>query len=191
MIATIIYTDGSCVGPANCRVAGYGVCWQTTTTTTTTTTWCDHLFQLEPHQGPQTNQRAELLALYCALFMCDAAASLATLPEIVIRSDSKYSINCLVEWIHSWRRNGWLTSKKMPVMNRDLIEPAAELYERNRLRVRLEWVKGHSVSEGNNRADSLATRAASMSPPQQPPQQSLQQLWVFSLTKGASLRLAA
>ncbi|GAG54490.1 unnamed protein product, partial [marine sediment metagenome] len=33
--------------------------------------------------------------------------------------DSKYSVDCLTEWHHNWKNNGWVTSE--PVKNVELI----------------------------------------------------------------------
>lgn len=165
-----IYTDGSCIGKPDKRFAGYGVCYQDERTQC----WIEIS---APLLGPtQTNQRSELMAIYVALDEFNKKRSFLP-PRCVIVTDSmfvvvwpqaathhgarRYSINCITKWVQNWRRNGWLTSKGEPVLNRDLIEPAAKLYESLADVVELEWVKGHSgESQGNTRADILATAAA-------------------------------
>lgn len=37
-------------------------------------------------------------------------------------SDSKYSINCILVWSESWKKNNWQTMNKKPVENKELIQ---------------------------------------------------------------------
>ena len=83
--------------------------------------------------------------------------------DIVIFTDSKYSISCVTEWFKSWRRNGWLTATKKPVENKDLIEAILnKIDERFRLKAKteFEWIKGHADDPGNVAADQLAVNGA-------------------------------
>lgn len=109
-------------------------------------------------QGPrQTNQRAELTAIQRALDIAPRDRN------VKIYSDSDYSIKCVTEWHVGWRRNGWLTSTKKAVENRDLVEAVrARIDERDALGryTRFQWVKGHDGDPGNVAADELAVRGA-------------------------------
>ena len=105
---------------------------------------------------PQTNQRAELTAVLRALQTIGDAQS------VEIRTDSKYSIQCVTEWYINWQRNGWKT-KTGPVMNQDLIQAIRErIDERERLGTGTQfiWVKGHANDPGNIAADHLAVAGA-------------------------------
>ena len=42
--------------------------------------------------------------------------------KIIIVSDSLYSINSVTLWYHNWIKNDWMTAKKEPVKNKELIE---------------------------------------------------------------------
>ena len=42
--------------------------------------------------------------------------------EVVITTDSEYLKNGITTWIKGWKRNGWKTAAKKPVINRDLWE---------------------------------------------------------------------
>jgi ribonuclease HI len=112
----------------------------------------------EPLQGPrQTNQRAELKAIHRAVELSPIDR------DVIIYSDSHYSIQCVTVWFQSWRSNGWLTSGKKPVENRDLIELAVNrIEERYKAGSKTEfvWVKGHSTDAGNIAADRLAVDGA-------------------------------
>ena len=145
-----VYVDGSAVGKPQERAAGYGVYFPHNSS------WN---ISRPLEVGPFTNQRAELQAIKAALELLD----LKGLPcdaEVVIYSDSTYSIKCITEWSETWRRNNWLTSGNKPVMNQDLIRPCVALYEKRRPALRLQWVKAHATNAGNIKADQLATSAA-------------------------------
>lgn len=96
-----------------------------------------------------TNNVAELTAV---LELLRATRHLER--PLLVQSDSRYTINCLTDWIHGWRRKGWKTSSGSPVKNADLIrEIDAELADRP---VRFEWIKGHS---GHPRQEAADLRA--------------------------------
>ncbi|TLS20962.1 uncharacterized protein PpBr36_10832 [Pyricularia pennisetigena] len=111
------------------------------------------------HNGPQTNQRAELTAILRAL------QSLGANEGVRIFSDSKYSISCVCDWYKKWQTSNWTTSAGKEVMNKDLIQPIRRLIEQREKRgVKTEfvWVKGHAATEGNVQADLLAVEGAKM-----------------------------
>ena len=60
------------------------------------------------------------------------------------------------EWIHNWKRRGWLTADKQPVKNVDLWQMLDELASAHQIDWR--WVKGHAGHPGNERADQLANQ---------------------------------
>jgi ribonuclease HI len=64
----------------------------------------------------------------------------------------------LTKWIHGWRRNGWKTAAKKPVKNADLWQALVAATERHR--IEWVWVKGHAGHADNERADRLASDAA-------------------------------
>jgi ribonuclease HI len=106
---------------------------------------------------PQTNQRAELAAILRALQLAPPDQN------VMIITDSTYSINCLTKWKDGWIRNGWKNSKGVSVLNQDLIKGVlAKIEERKKRGVRtsFEWVKGHAQSPGNIEADKLAVQGA-------------------------------
>lgn len=88
--------------------------------------------------------------------------------EVVIYTDSKYSINCLTDWFHKWETNGWKSSSGKTVDNKDLIEPIiARIREREicKAKTRFTWVKGHANDPGNVAADALAVQGSFDSTP--------------------------
>ena len=106
--------------------------------------WCS-----EPHT---TNNRMELTA---------AIEGLRALKErcaVEVVTDSEYVKNGITTWIHGWKRKGWMTAAKKPVINKDLWMALDEQVSRHQ--TTWTWTRGHADHTDNNRCDELATRAA-------------------------------
>jgi ribonuclease HI len=99
-----------------------------------------------------TNNRMELTAAI------EGLRALKEPVEVEVVTDSEYLKNGITQWIHGWKRNGWKTSAKKPVVNQDLWEQLDQLVAQHK--VSWTWTKGHADHEDNNRCDELATRAA-------------------------------
>ena len=78
--------------------------------------------------------------------------------EVDVITDSEYVMNGITSWVANWKKRGWLTAAKKPVVNRDLWEELDAQVGRHA--VKWSWTKGHASHEDNNRADELASRAA-------------------------------
>ncbi|ERF73555.1 hypothetical protein EPUS_08762 [Endocarpon pusillum Z07020] len=105
----------------------------------------------------QTNQRAELTAIMRALDIAPRHR------DVTIYTDSRYAIDCVTNWYKNWKRNGWVTTNKKAVENRDLIqEVRSRIEEREGLGrgTYFVWVKGHNGDRGNVEADRLAVEGA-------------------------------
>ncbi|KAH8983965.1 ribonuclease H-like domain-containing protein [Lactarius hatsudake] len=141
----VVYTDGACSrnGQAG-SVAGVGVWWGPN----------DPRNISERCPGsPQTNNRAELIAIIRAL-----ETATTTLP-LVIKTDSKYAMKCIVKWLPSWRKRNFRTYEGTPVKNSELIMYADALISMRKKagqNVRFEHVAGHAGEPGNEGADKLA-----------------------------------
>jgi ribonuclease HI len=99
---------------------------------------------------PQTtNNRMELTAALSAL---DA---LKEAHRIDLYTDSQYVRRGVVEWVPTWSRNGWRTSTKRDVANRDLWMPLARQLDRHE--ITWHWTRGHAGNQWNERADELAS----------------------------------
>ncbi|MCL4430731.1 MAG: ribonuclease H family protein [Epsilonproteobacteria bacterium] len=103
-----------------------------------------------------TNNTAELKALLKALEL----AADTQHEKVAILSDSKYSIECVVNWAYGWKANGW-TKQGGEIKNLDLIKTAHAIYERIKDKVIISHVRGHAGIEGNELADRMAVIAAS------------------------------
>lgn len=96
-----------------------------------------------------TNNRMEICAVVNAL--CPLPAGRL----VTLVTDSQYVCNAVEKrWLAGWRRNGWRTSAKTPVKNRDLWERLLPLLERHTVRFR--WIRGHSGHPENERCDEMA-----------------------------------
>ncbi len=140
MDEVIIYTDGACSG--NPGKGGWGAILM----------YGEHKKEISGGELETTNNRMELTAPIEAL-------KLLKKPCIVkIYSDSAYLVNAFLQgWIYNWQKNGWKTSDKKDVKNRDLWE---EIYKFTKIH-KIEWikVKGHSDNEFNNMCDKMAVNA--------------------------------
>ncbi|KAI1311675.1 ribonuclease H-like protein [Xylaria venustula] len=105
----------------------------------------------------QTNQRAELTAIIRALEASKRNA------KIRIFTDSKYSIDCSINWYKSWEKNDWKKSNGDAVLNQDLVKNIRALINKRDkagYETLFQWVKGHSSNVGNIAADRLAVAGA-------------------------------
>lgn len=136
----VIYTDGGCHG--NPGPGGWGCVIIDGTEET----------KLSGGERSTTNNRMELMAAISAL---SAAARNPGWKKrrLCVFSDSQYVKNGITSWIKSWKKNGWLTSAKKPVLNQELWEQLDELY--SSLDVEWSWVKGHAGVKYNEMCDEL------------------------------------
>ncbi|MCT8979164.1 ribonuclease HI [Shewanella algae] len=139
-----IYTDGSCLG--NPGPGGYGVVMR----------YKQHTKELSGGFALTTNNRMELLAPIIAL------ESLKEPCKIVLTSDSQYMRQGITQWIHGWKKKGWVTSNKTPVKNVDLWQRLDKATQQHQIDWR--WVKGHAGHPENERCDALAREAAEANP---------------------------
>ena len=136
----VIYTDGACSG--NPGPGGWGA------------VIFDEKKKQQNISGKvkdTTNNRMELMAPIMAL------KKIKSKSDIVIFTDSIYVKNGITEWIKKWEKNGWKSSNKKAVKNKDLWIKLNDLCQKNK--VLWKWVKGHSNNRYNNLADELATEA--------------------------------
>ena len=147
-----VYCDGSCTnnGKPEAR-AGYGIY-----VTREGREIHSHSRRV-PSGDPQTNQRAELLAIQYALNYVGESGSTA-----IIHTDSKYAIDCLLTWAPAWELAGWRKSDKKPILHLDIIQPTIELLRMLQPNVQIKHIVGHSGLKGNEEADRLARIGAAL-----------------------------
>ena len=135
-----IVTDGSCLG--NPGPGGWAAILRYKQQE-------KEIWGCEPHT---TNNRMELRAAI------EGLRALREECEVQVVTDSEYLKNGITEWIHGWKRNGWMTKSKKPVVNQDLWKDLDEQTARHK--TTWVWTKGHATNADNNRCDELASRAA-------------------------------
>lgn len=140
-----IYTDGGCRGnQKENNIGAIGVVLK----------YGQHIKEYSQVYRNTTNNRMEIQAAITGL----KHMKRFDIP-VVIKSDSAYLVNCINnKWYESWLNNGWLTSTRKPVENRDLWIELIDLMEKFNS-ISFVKVKGHSTDEGNNRADELVNIA--------------------------------
>ena len=137
-----IYTDGSCLkNPGN---GGWAAIINDN----------ENIKKISGSEKNTTNNRMELMASIQALKNIDPKN------EIEIYTDSKYVKLGITEWINTWIKNSWKTSKKEEVKNKDLW---IQLYNLNQsLSIKWNWVKAHAGNTLNEEVDLLAKKAANL-----------------------------
>ncbi len=133
-----IYTDGACSG--NPGIGGWGV------------VILINKQEILLNGGDQltTNNKMELTAAIKALGYFE------TKKDLTIYTDSKYVKDGIESWIINWKKNGWKTSTKKIVKNKELWIQLDNLM--NQHNVTWKWVKGHAGFEFNEKADELARK---------------------------------
>ena len=137
-----IYTDGSCLkNPGN---GGWAAIINDNGDTK----------KISGSEKNTTNNRMELMAPINALKNVNPG------DEIEIYTDSQYVKLGITEWINTWIKNNWKTSKKEDVKNKDLW---LELYSLDQsLKIKWNWIKAHAGIPLNEEVDLLAKKAANL-----------------------------
>ena len=131
-----VYTDGACKG--NPGPGGWGAL----------IIYPSEEKEIYGGDSLTTNNRMELKAVIMALREIDLGN------EITIITDSSYVQKGISEWILKWKQNGWRSSNRKPVKNKDLWVDLDDIS--SKFIIKWEWIKGHSGDPGNERADYLA-----------------------------------
>ena len=136
---TTIFTDGSSRG--NPGRGGWGAVISER----------ERVIELGGGEKITTNNRMELTAVIESL-------EFSKEKNITLYTDSSYVINGITKWVVGWMKNGWKTSTKDEVLNRDLWERLIPLASKKNILWKL--LKGHSGIPGNERCDVIATSFA-------------------------------
>jgi len=116
-----IFSDGNCKGNGkkNAR-GGYSVYFgETLSFSQFNTTIID--------TNQPTNNKLELSGILYIFKVLAENPSLFKDINVVIVSDSLYSIKCIDVWSKCWAKNGWKNSKKQDVKNKELIQEILNL----------------------------------------------------------------
>lgn len=149
-----IYCDGSAKdnGKPNCK-AGFAVFFGKGD---------KRNFSQEFYDNP-TNNRAELYGILKSLEIIIENGDIHNHKEIIIHSDSEYSINCVTRWVIGWKKNAWKTQKNTPVENQHLIKSIDTLLLKHK-HVSLHHVPAHTNEKdihsiNNDYVDKMAKQS--------------------------------
>ena len=137
-----IYTDGSCIG--NPGKGGWAAIIIKDGKKT----------KVKGSKKNTTNNQMELFAPIQALKKIPKGS------KVQIFTDSKYVKSGITEWIHNWKKNGWKTTNKQQVKNKELWTELDLLS--NEFEIKWSWVKAHSTDKLNNEVDLIAREAANL-----------------------------
>ncbi len=136
-----IYTDGSC--RPSTKQGSYGVLIVDTETSSKT--------QLSGTQKDTTNNIMEMTAFLTALNYI-YENQLDKENEVTIYSDSQYVLNGATIWWKGWKANNFRTTTGV-VKNLELWKQIHEV--KDKINVKLLWVKGHSTNANHNEIDKI------------------------------------
>ena len=144
-----VFTDGACSnnGKQNAK-AGIGVFFEEN----------DPRNVSRRVDGKQTNNTAELTAIVVVFDIL--REDIEQGKNIIIHSDSEYSINCMTKWGVKWAQDNW---SKKTIKNLELVKKGYELFQQYP-NVSISHVKAHTesmdpLSVGNRGADRLANES--------------------------------
>jgi ribonuclease HI len=141
----VVYTDGASKG--NPGPGGWGVIVAAK----------EKVSELGGKELLTTNNRMELMAAIKALQFLAGTSGVVT-----IYIDSGYVVKGVTQWISAWRKRGWVTMNKQPVLNQDLWEALSTALDELSKTASVTWkqIRGHSGVPGNERVDEIATAFA-------------------------------
>lgn len=124
-----IYTDGACSGNQHKdNLGGWGAIL----------VYKEHRKELYGGEANTTNNRMEMKAVLEALKLLKKDDFI-----INIFSDSSYLIECFTKkWYVKWQQNGWITTSKKPVENKELWQSLLEEIHKQK-QINFYRVKGH------------------------------------------------
>ncbi|KAL1459669.1 hypothetical protein WDU94_011626 [Cyamophila willieti] len=145
----VVYTDGACSrnGMHN-AAAGFGVFFGDK----------NPLNLAGKVTGRVTNNHAEIQGAINAI----RQAKKANIDKICIKTDSKFMISCITEWMPKWKHNGWKRADGKPVLNKEELMILNKEIS-NMESVKWEYVPGHALVYGNEEADRMAKEASGQS----------------------------
>ena len=136
-----LYADGACSG--NPGPGGWG--------TILVQAGNGRRLEMSGSEAQTTNNRMEMTAVL------EGLRRLRSPSRVHVVTDSRYLVDGMKSWVHTWQRNGWKTASKDPVKNRELWEELLRLSREHT--VDFSWIRGHAGHAENERCDALAVAA--------------------------------
>lgn len=139
-----IFTDGACKNNGKKSAIGaYGIYF-----TEDTNSEFYNFNTVRKIEEP-TNQKAELSAIKYVFKIIYKNQDLFRDKNIIICTDSMYSINCIEKWSAGWLKNDWKNSKGEAVKNQEIIKQILELKSKLNIKINFKHVFSH-LKEPNN-----------------------------------------
>lgn len=118
-----------------------------------------------PYKFPNcTNNKAEFYAIFKALQTVYREHDYDKV-RVLLKSDSKYCIRSLTEWLPAWEANDWKNASNKPVLNLKWIQAIKAIMDV--AEIEFQHVPAHTRSKdpnsvGNHKADRLAVAGGEM-----------------------------
>ena len=135
-----IYTDGGCLGNPGIGAWAFYVPKYT-------------YFETEA-VAETTNNKMELTAAIKSLLWIEKEYLSS---NVVLYTDSQYVQKGITQWLKKWLLNGWKTSNRKSVLNKDLWKQLHTLNQK--ITIQWEWVKGHNNNEYNDLCDKFVNES--------------------------------
>lgn len=143
-----IYTDGGCSGNPGPGGWAYVILQQN----------LSELEAVDEGSGCEkntTNNKMELTAVIKALALISEKYSFKK-GKVGVYTDSTYVKNGITSWINNWEINGWKTSSKQDVKNKELWIELKNFSDK--VNPNWNWVKGHAGNIWNEKCDCLVQK---------------------------------
>ena len=120
-----VFVDGSSInnGKKNCR-AGYGAYFPQAE-------YLNISAKLDETSEKVSNNVGEIMA--CIKYIEKVQENIPDFRQIIIYSDSEYTINCITKWCSGWEKNNLVKKDKKPVKNLELIKKLYKYYCTNNI----------------------------------------------------------
>ncbi len=129
--------------------------------------YIDLVLGIPPKRGEEnyaSSNQAELRALIELLKWILEKASHLT--DIIIMSDSRYTVQGTNDWLDKWKKNGWRNTTGAEVKYKEMWLEVSDLMQMVKRqcvdRFELSWLRGHDGHVGNETADALATKGRAL-----------------------------
>lgn len=146
-----IFTDGACSD--NPGPGGWAAVFNST----------NHCKTIQGNELSTTNNRMELMAVVKSLerILEEHKRPISNVKvEYELYSDSAYVVNAINNcWIETWQKNGWKTTKREDVKNKDLWERflfLRKVFVATNISFKIIKIKGHAGNTFNEMVDQLA-----------------------------------
>jgi ribonuclease HI len=139
---TLLFCDGACSG--NPGTGGYGTIVRFEN---------GQILELGGSKKLTTNNEMELLG---ALVGIESILENRSSGTVNVFSDSVYFLRGISQWVHGWKKRGWLTAEGQPVANKEIWQQLIAVVDPIRKRFVWNFVRGHVGIPGNERCDEIA-----------------------------------